>query len=205
MNKTGTTSLQKAFADLGFIVGDQRKAELLLPYYKENNFKAIIEYCKTAQVFQDFPFSFPKTYKHVDKAFHGSKFILTIRDSPEQWYNSITNYHAARFSKEKIATSFDLKNAAYIYKGWMWEAVHLLFNTPEYDPYNKEVLIKKYVDYNNEVIQYFSNRPLDLLVINLAEKGAYKKFCNFFNINSPFDDFPWINRMADIKLSSPIL
>lgn len=28
-NKTGTTSLEKAFKDLGFIVGDQRVAEIL--------------------------------------------------------------------------------------------------------------------------------------------------------------------------------
>ncbi len=68
-NKTGTTSIRKACEDLGFDVGNQRVAENLLINYLENDFKSIIDYCKTANVFQDFPFSWPETYKHLDKAF----------------------------------------------------------------------------------------------------------------------------------------
>lgn len=96
-NKTGTTSLTKAFEDLGFVVGNQRTAERMLHHYKNRDFKPIIKYCKSAQVFQDFPFSYPETYKHLDKAYPNSKFILTIRDSADQWYNSVTKFHAKMF------------------------------------------------------------------------------------------------------------
>lgn len=61
-NKTGTTSLKSAFEDLGYPVGNQRKAEILTgKYYFEGNFQPIVDYCKTAQVFQDVPFSYPNT------------------------------------------------------------------------------------------------------------------------------------------------
>lgn len=69
-NKTGTTSLKRAFEDLGYPVGNQRKAEILTSqYYFDGNFEPIINYCKTAQIFQDVPFSYPEIYKHLDKAY----------------------------------------------------------------------------------------------------------------------------------------
>ncbi len=77
-NTTGTTSFAKAMMKLGFVVGNQRKAEMLFYEYTAGNSDPIIKYCKTAQVFQDFPFSVTDTYKHLDKAFPGSKFVLTV-------------------------------------------------------------------------------------------------------------------------------
>lgn len=99
-NKTGTTSLMKAFEDLGFIVGDQHAAEVLYDqYFFKNEFEPIVAYCKSAEVFQDVPFSYLNTLRHIDKAYPGSKFILTVRDDAEQWYRSITRFHAKSFGK----------------------------------------------------------------------------------------------------------
>ncbi|MBI3882938.1 MAG: hypothetical protein HY305_01625, partial [Sphingobacteriales bacterium] len=101
-NKTGTTSIEKAFIDFGYTVGNQRQAELLLSNYIKNDFDSIVSYSKSAQVFQDSPFSYPETYMHLDKAFPNSKFILSVRDSSEQWYNSITSFHAKLFGNGKV-------------------------------------------------------------------------------------------------------
>lgn len=194
-NKTGTTSLKQAFEDLGFPVGNQRKAEILASkYYFEGNFKPIIDYCKTAQIFQDVPFSYPDTYKYLDQAYPGSKFILSVRDDAEQWYQSITRFHAKKFGKNGcIPTTDDLKNATYIRQGFMYNVVRL-HGTPDDDPYNKEIMIAHYERHNNDVIAYFKNRPDDLLVINLSDKSAYQQFVHFLGIDSPYDDFPWKNR-----------
>jgi hypothetical protein len=62
-NKTGTTSLKQAFINLGFTVGDQRTAELMLRSYIQGDYSGLIDYCQTAQVFQDIPFSWPEIYK----------------------------------------------------------------------------------------------------------------------------------------------
>jgi hypothetical protein len=195
-NKTGTTSLERAFEDLGYPVGDQRKAEVLTgKHYFEGDFQPIIDYCRSAQVFQDVPFSYPETYKVLDEAYPGSKFILTVRDDAQQWYRSITRFHAKLFGKDgRVPTIEDLSCARLVWPGFMAHIIIGLYGTPESDPYNKEILTAHYEKYNREVLEYFKNRPYDLLVINVGGKGAYQKFVQFIGVNSPFDDFPWENR-----------
>ncbi|WP_277679722.1 sulfotransferase [Gracilibacillus dipsosauri] len=191
-NKTGTTSLRKALEDLGFIVGNQRKAELLLEDYIAGNFSPIFNYCKSAQAFQDVPFSY-NLYEHLDKAFPNSLFVLTVRDTPEQWYNSLVNYHSKLFGEGSIPTQQKLKNAQYVYRGWMWKSNRAIYQTPPSDPYNKEILIQHYIQYNDDVINYFANRN-NLLVLNVAEKGSYQKLCNFLDVKPLYECFPWENR-----------
>ncbi|QUE32379.1 hypothetical protein IMS64_07105 [Francisella philomiragia] len=195
-NKTGTTSLKKAFEDLGFIVGDQREAEWLFDkYFFDNKFNEIVEYCKSAEVFQDVPFSHFGTFVHLDKAYPGSKFILTLRDSPEQWYNSITKFHAKLFGKDgRVPTYEDLETAEYMRKGFMTRVIDG-HGTSAKDPYNKEIMIRHYDRHNQYIIDYFKDRPDDLLVINLSEKGSYQKFCEFIGSECSADDtFPWENK-----------
>lgn len=199
-NKTGTTSLKSAMEDLDYKVGHQRTAEKLHKEWSIRDFKAIIDYCKTAEFFQDFPFSKPFTFVALDQAFPGSKFILTVRDTPEQWYNSITKFHAKLWGGNgRIPTKEDLQNATYIYKGHPWVMNRLNYTTPESDPYQKDILIQSYIDYNNSVIEYFRHRPGDLLLLNVAEKGAYAKLCEFLDVKTNKTDFPWENKTADIK------
>ena len=140
------------------------------------------------------PFSYPETYKYLDKAYPGSKFILTLRDDPEQWFRSITRFHAKMFGKDgRVPTVEDLKNAPYVWPGFMYNMVRV-HGTPENDPYNKEIMVAHYERYNREVMEYFKDRTDDLLVINVGEEGAYQKFAQFLGVDSPFDDFPWENR-----------
>lgn len=194
-NKTGTTSIDQAFKDPNFIVGNQWKAEMLTDkYYSRSDYKKIIDYCKSAEVFQDVPFSLPETYKHLDAAYPGSKFILTLRDDAEQWYRSMTRFHAKKFGRDgNVPTIEDLKNATYVRKGFMYITVQV-HGTPDNDPYNKEIMIKHYHDHNNHVISYFSDRPDDLLVLNLSEPDAYLRFTSFIGVESDQEDFPWENK-----------
>lgn len=194
-NKTGTTSLKTAMKELGFVVGNQRTAELLFDDWSNEKFDRIIKYCHTAQFFQDVPFSLPGTYKVLDKNFPNSKFILTVRDSPEQWYKSLTSFHAKLWGKNgRVPTKDDLKNATYIYNGRPWHTNRRVFNTPEDDPYNKEILIDFYTSYISDVINYFKNRSNDFLMLNVSQKGAYKKLGDFVGKNTVRDEFPWKNK-----------
>ncbi|MGM7683380.1 sulfotransferase [Cytobacillus sp. Hm23] len=199
-NKTGTTSLKKAFEDLGYHVGDQREAENLLVNFLEKDIETIIDYCNYAEVFQDFPFSWPETYKFLDKAFPNSKFILSVRDDASQWYKSITKFHSKLFADGKrIPTKKDLMNATYIFKGRPWITHKAIFGDTGNDTYDKDILTKHYNQHNKDVIEYFKDRPNDLLVINLAEAGSYERFCKFLDVNPLYDDFPWENRTSAIR------
>jgi hypothetical protein len=198
-NKTGTTSLKKAFQDLGYLVGNQREAEKLLPFYLSGDFRPIVEYCKSAQVFQDVPFSCPGMFEVLDKHFPGSKFILSVRDSSEQWYESLTKFHAKIFGGGQLPLKEQLQTARYVWEGWAWEAFSAMYPAPENDIYNREILMQHYEAYNRTVADYFKNRPCDLIILNLSEKGAYRRLMDFLNIRSPFEDFPWENKTQKVK------
>lgn len=198
-NKTGTTSMGQAFSDLGMIVGHQRMAEYLLHDWAKKDFRRLITLCHTAQAFQDAPFSYPYTYQALDEHFPGSKFILTIRDTPDQWYESLIRFHSRIFGHGSLPTSEDLKNARYLYKGYIFTAHQLLYHTPEDDLYNKEILISHYENHNKAVIDYFKDRKDDLLVINIAKPGAYEQLCTFLGIKYTGEEFPHMNRTADFE------
>lgn len=194
-NKTGTTSVKKAFIDQGFVVGQQRYAQQLYDLdFFNGDFRRIIEYCNTAQVFQDIPFSLMETLEHIDTAFPGSKFILTTRDSANQWYNSLTRFHAKKFGRNGSLPTFnDLENATYVRKGFMTNIVSI-YGTSRDDPYNREILCQHYEMHNQYVRDYFFDRKEDLLDINLAEPDAYQRFTDFINVETPGTRFPWENK-----------
>ena len=195
LNKTGTTSLREAMQGLGYVIGNQREGELLFNDWVNRDFRKIIKHCQSAEFFQDIPFSYPYTYIAIDQAFPNSKFILTVRDNPEQWYNSIINFYGKIFGNGKVPpTVEDLKNANYLYKGFPYDTFKHLLNVSDENLLNKEILIESYNSHNKIVIDYFSHRENDLLVLNVAEKAAYKKLCDFLNKNCESTIFPWKNK-----------
>ncbi|NMM48051.1 sulfotransferase [Marinigracilibium pacificum] len=193
-NKTGTTSLKKAFKDLGYVVGNQHNAEILIKDFEKGEYDSLIKYCKTAQVFQDIPFSFSGIHEVLDKEFPNSKYILTIRDSADQWYNSLVKFHSKKFGDGKLPTYNDLINSNYVWKGWIWECNQLNYKSPKEDPYNEKILKEHYEKHNQMIIEYFKNRPNDLLIINLSDNNAYSKFIKFIKVKTDFDNFPWENK-----------
>lgn len=200
-NKTGTTSLTKAMKELGYKVGIQRNSELMVDDWLIKDFRKLIKYCKTADFFQDIPFSFNYTFIILDQAFSGSKFILTVRDSAEDWYNSTINFHSKIFGNGNVPPTIeDIKNADYIHKGYFYKLFMKVGNVSENDPYNKELLIENYNRHTYMVTEYFKYRPDDLLVLNVGKKGAYTKLCDFLDIKTDKTEFPWENKTENIPV-----
>lgn len=197
-NKTGTTSLKTAMEELGYSIGNQRVAELLVYDYAVRDFSKVVDYCRSADFFQDTPFSKPYTYIILDHEFPGSKFILTVRDSAEQWYKSVIKFQTKLWGKNgNLPTEEDLKNATYIYKGRPWHTKRLISKAPKENPYDKESLVKGYLDHIESVKFYFRHRPDDLLVLNVAKDGAYQKLCSFLGVESDRQSFPWKNKTSE--------
>lgn len=195
LNKTGTTSLKKEMELRKYTVGNQRQAELLFDDWVKRDFKRIIRYCRTAEFFQDAPFSYPYTFTAMDQAFPGSKFILTLRDNADKWYDSLIRFHGKLWGNGHVPpTTEDLKNAAYIYKGFPYHSRFRVHNVPEDDPYNKNVLIEYYKTHNKNVIDYFRHRPEDLITINLKNPDDYSRFCDFIGCKHKRSGFPWENK-----------
>jgi len=195
LNKTGTTSLEKAMREMGFIGGNQGKAMKMIDLWAKRDFKPIINFCKTAQFFQDIPFSFPYTFIAIDQAFPKSKFILTVRNNAEEWYSSLIRFHGKLWGNGNIPiSSEDLKKAPGPWPGYRFHVRMMVNNVPKNEPYKKDVLIDYYETHNKNVMDYFRHRKEDLLVINLKCSQDYSRFCDFLGCKQERDGFPWENR-----------
>jgi hypothetical protein len=193
-NKTGTTSLEKALSDLGYKLGDQDKAQDLIEPYRQRDFKKIVDFCKTADAFQDAPFSYHYTFMFLDEHFPNSKFILTERDSAEEWYSSLVRFHSKMFGQNgNIPTVEDLKRARRSKTRSPWDNMLVRLPLKEEDPYNKAQLIE-YYNVHNAIIKDYFRFSDKLLVLNLKEKDAYGKFCKFINKKPLYQEFPWENK-----------
>jgi len=194
-NKTGTTSMAKFFESAGLDVAPQKDFEILINAWNDKDYDKIIEAVKYKGIaFQDIPFSLPDTYKVLDEHFPNSKFILTVRDCPETWYASLIKFHSKIFGNGCVPSKDDLKNADYIYRGWLWDVNRMVYNTPENDIYNKNILMNHYIEYNNSVIEYFKDKPNKLLVINLKNNDTLKQICDFLDIKMSLKAIPWENK-----------
>lgn len=199
-NKTGTTSLETALTDLGYRMGNQPTGELLFKEYAKRNFKPLLQFCYTADAFQDAPFSYQHTFIPLDQHFPNAKFILTVRDTEEQWYQSLVRFHTQLFmSGERIPTVSDLQKVIYRYPGFVWEVRKHVFGFSEKDdPYDPEIWKKHYRTHNESVRNYFQNKN-NFLEINLSEKDAYNKMCEFLGKTPLYDFFPWKNKTSGLS------
>lgn len=193
-NKTGTTSIEAVLKKLGYKMGDQAQAELLLYDWKKRDFNSIIKFCESAEAFQDIPFSLDYTYQILDYAFPNSKFILTIRDSEEGWYNSITRFHTKVIGKNRLPLGKDLKKFNYRKEGFMWDAMHYIYGVDDSDPYNFKFLTMQYRAHNRNIRQYFKFRQDDFLVLNLAKQDAMKRLYEFLGYDYLGDSMPHLNK-----------
>ncbi|HKK80277.1 MAG TPA: sulfotransferase [Phaeodactylibacter sp.] len=195
-NKTGTTSMAALLDKLGFIVAPQRPAELMLDDWKRREFDQLLSFVKyRGDAFQDIPFSLPETYKVLDKAFPDSKFILTVRDSPDKWYRSLVNFHSKLFGRNgKKPTVADLKRAEYVHKGYMLKCNRYIYDPPEQDPYHEPTLKAHYRKYNDNVKAYFSDQPDKLLVVNVKKQDSAKRICQFLDTKKQLERMPWKNK-----------
>jgi hypothetical protein len=192
-NKTGTTSLERALKDLGFRLGSQRAGELLMEDWGRRDFRSIIDLVHTADAFQDVPFSNDYTYQALDAAFPGSKFILTIRNSPEQWYESVIRFTKKRLGLDRLPTPDDLRGDPYVYPGWSWRNVELVWGDEAEDCFGRERRIRHYIRHNRRVKDYFKHRPGDLLVLNVADADAMERLCVFLGVEYRGQAMPELN------------
>lgn len=194
-NKTGTTSLAEVMKAMGFHAAPQARAERLLKNYINNDIEKIISFVRRhGSFFQDVPFSLPKIYKNINESFPNSKFILTVRDSSDVWYNSICKFHSKLFGEGNIPTKELLMNANYIYKGALWDFMKV-YGGLDNAPYDKESLKKFYNKHNEDVISYFKEKPNKLLVVNLKDSDAISRLIDFIDVSDfGLDEMPWANK-----------
>ncbi len=169
-HKTGTKSLATALSKLGYsITGPNGVKDSNISW---NVYTMAHKLVKKYDAFQDNPW--PIIYKKMDKAYPGSKFILTIRDS-ESWIKSLVRH----FGKSKTPM-----------RKWIYG-----IGCPKG---NEETYMRIFENHNKEVIAYFKERSSDLLVLDLAKGNGWEQLCPFLGKEIPNIPFPHINK-AEVR------
>lgn len=182
-HKTATSSIAKALAMLDYNVC--RRIKMLENGMTESNvidslksrklqpiFNAIGDY----NAFVDNPWSL--VYKEVDQQFPGSKFILTIRDEKE-WLQSVLNY----------------------FKGYETDIRKYIYGDPSPQG-NEELYLATYRKHNRDVIEYFKNRPNDLLIVEVEKNMSWDTICTFLGKEIPSSIFPHENKTKNKTLEA---
>ena len=192
-NKTGTTSLGFALSILGVQVGDQTEGESLIEDWARRDFRRLIDYCRSADAFQDVPFSLPYTYAVLDHAFPGSKFILTERRNGDEWFDSLTRFHTKLFDNGRLPNKADMLAFGYHAPGWFWRAHQLAFNVDESNLYDRAHYVAQYECHSRQVRDYFLHRTGDLLILNVANPNAMNDLCEFVGASCDGRAMPHLN------------
>lgn len=174
MHKTATTSLHAALNILGFDSAHWKSAHWAKAIWTEMNVFGRSLTLEKHYALSDLPITI--LYDKLDKAYPGSKFILTKRNE-EKWLNSVRRHWSPDYNRFRLEWNTDpfthtIHKAVYGQKG-----------------FNEEVFLERYRRHNAEVQQYFSSRPDDLLVMDMDDGAGWKELCGF--LGEPIPEVPY--------------
>lgn len=168
LNKTGTTTLASCFQMLGF-----KHASCNLELTRcaaRNELAPVFRHADKHESFEDWPW--PLVYRAMDERYEGAKFILTRRVNPEKWFDSLYR-HALRTGPTKY------RQVAY---GHSMPVGY------------KSSHIETYTRHNQEVREYFRNRPNKMVEICWEEGDGWDKLCSFLGLEAPEGEIPHRNK-----------
>jgi hypothetical protein len=176
-HKTGTTSLGVAFEHLGYHVchgaSPLRAAlghRLMMHMLHDGYLKPIMRVAARYDAFEDNPWFL--LYRELDRQFGGGKFILTIRDE-SRWLESATRYFGGTQSDLRV---------------WIYGVGHPAGHEQRW--------LDRYRRHNDDVKDYFRDRPNDLLVVDWERGDGWAELSAFLgrSIPSPAPAFPHVTR-----------
>jgi len=167
-HKTGTTSLEVALEMLGYrVTGPNGTKD---PDIAEKVHAMADELVARYDAFQDNPW--PILYREMDQKYPGSKFILTMR-SAESWIAS----QVRDFGRRETPM-----------RQWIYGV-----GCPEG---NEDIYVARYEKHNREVLEYFKDRPGDLLILDLPSGDGWPELCGFLDVPEPGEAFPHANKAS---------
>ncbi len=170
LNKTGTKTLGVCLRHWGFKHVSCDHAAFTL--WRTGRLGELLTYAGAYDSFEDWPW--PLVYKDIDRAFPGTKFILTRRADAETWFTSVCQ-HASRKGPSEYRR--------YIY-GHGMPHDHRTDHIEFYDAHNRSVR------------EYFENRPGDFLEVCWEEGSGWDVLASFLAVERPEMTFPHANRSA---------
>jgi hypothetical protein len=173
--KTGTTSLGAAFKILGLKeIGWEEQAYETFLRGPVPDYKYLFDQMAAYEAFQDGPWH-DVDFRILDMAFPGSKFIYLERDD-ESWIRSVEKHYSPEINANDLPA----------------RSLHTVWLTPDRDEHIRKRLEGKKLK-KDSIIEYFKDRPDDLLIMNICEGEGWETLCPFLHKPTPKRKFPRAN------------
>ena len=179
MHKTATSSLHRAFKILGFDSGHWESGGWARTIWNEMNTTGRSKTLEKHYALSDLPITV--LYQRLDKAYPGSKFILTTRND-FQWLQSMESHWS--YIRNPFRWEWDFYPFTNILHRY-------IYGRKDFDA---TVMLKRYRQHNTEVLQYFKNRPGDLLVLDMEKSHGWPELCQFLGQPIPTVPYPTANK-----------
>jgi hypothetical protein len=173
MQKTATNSLNRALIELGYDSAHWKSAHWARAIWEEMNNEGSSPTLERSYAVCDLPI--PNLFRELDVAYPGSKFILTIRNE-EDWIKSVRAHWS---DKNPFRAQWDT------------DAFTHRIHTETYGrrKFDEQVMRERYRKHNAEVLEYFQNRPRDLLVMDMSAEAGWYELCGF--LRKPIPTLPY--------------
>jgi hypothetical protein len=175
MHKTGTTSLHHAFQILGLKSAHWQTAPWAKHVWREASQYGRSQTLEKFYCACDLPI--PLVYQQLDKAYPGSKFILTVRDE-WAWLKSVSKHWSHDHNQFRSQWDSDV---------FTHRCHNLLYGRRDFDA---TTMLERYRRHNAEVLEYFTGREADLCVMDMDKGAAWPKLCSFLNAPIPNEPYP---------------
>ena len=170
MNKTGTKTLSVCLKRLGY---RNTSYDLdLLKDAKAGHFERIDRVIAEHDSFEDWPW--PILFRELYEKYPESRFVLTKRKDSETWFRSLEK-------QAKMTGPTEFRKLVYGY---------------EMPHENKEEHIRIYNKHNQDVLDFFRNKPGKLLVLCWETGSGWEEICSFLGVPVPNIPFPHANKSA---------
>lgn len=178
MHKTATTSLHTALQILGYESWHWSSAHVAKAIWREMNGWGRSETLERYYALCDLPI--PLLYRKLDEAYPGSKFILTLRDE-RRWLEAVMRHFSVAYNRWRSGWDSDP----------FTNRVHqILYGRKDFEP---DVMLARYRKHNTDVLEYFKDRPRDLLVMEMDRGAGWGELCRFLGCAVPAIAFPFEN------------
>ncbi|MGI9245044.1 MAG: sulfotransferase [Verrucomicrobiales bacterium] len=173
LNKTGTKTMAHYFRVWGF--RNQSFDLQAFRDYQNGNWEKLFSLAERSDTFEDWPW--PLMFRELDERFPDARFILTVRSSPEAWFQSLCKMAV------RMGPLNDFEKHVYG------------FGMPQG---RKQEHIEIYESHNRAVEEHFRDRPEKLLRICWEDGDGPEKLGQFLGLEKPGVDPVHANRSLKV-------
>ena len=167
-NKTGTTSIEKWMQMIGCSVAPQQAGENCTLDVINGDYSKLNNLVLDFNGFQDLPYNLPNVPQHLHKNYPNAYFILTVRRSSDEWYQSLVRYNRKIEPTQPIGKTTVAEMQHKIYGDYIE---------------NKQNCIEHYEKYNMQIEEYMIRNNARFIKLCLSEPNANQILCDFVGVN----------------------